>query len=572
MAQGRYLRWGLIVYGICWLGVLARTQFGVDFEDEAYWVATYDQLRQGGIPLMSIWDGHTGFILLLPFFVAYHALVPSLEGIVLFYRVISVLLFSGMALLFAWMGYCGLHHKGQAGSFTGMLLLAMPLLFWTDNLIHLNYNSGAAWMLALLCAWYSFCFADTRRFFFLAGILAGLACIFYPTMLLLAAILGVGAGIYHHRSGGMRHWLFYLWGGVLVGAVFLFYIFSQGSMGEFAAAVEHILHGPHSSYRGPLNLHFFYQTYVSALGHFVVRKSFLLLTGMYIAALYYCRKKLSYEQSALWIPRVFAIYVMLAAWINRSGYGYAIFGVFLAFVLMMAALRCYPWRKGWLFYFVGAMFVLLYSLTSDNKNVLLGVLAGTTLFTAGMMTSILEYLQENRCRWKQALCMILAIAFAGMAHLYLFVYNDASVPQCLQSGKVKQGIYQGIYTTRERRDFIAGMEKAAAEVRPTDRVSVITLEPSLYLMSQGRILAPWTFDAQYLFKGFYSDAPMMDYYRMYQSYPDVIFATDRMEKSRDIRTNTQFQIHALLDSQYTLIRTVSAGEREIYVWRRSDER
>ena len=72
--------------------------FGIDLEDEAYWVATYVQLWQGGAPLMSIWDGHTGFFLMMPFFFLYHAVVPPLDGIVLFSRVVSVLLFTGMAL------------------------------------------------------------------------------------------------------------------------------------------------------------------------------------------------------------------------------------------------------------------------------------------------------------------------------------------------------------------------------------------------------------------------------------------------------------------------------------------
>ena len=165
--------------------------------------------------------------------------------------------------------------------------------------------------------------------------------------------------------------------------------------------------------------------------------------------------------------------------------------------------------------------------------------------------------------------ILLMLAFVGIAHLYLFVYGDVSIAKCWQGGRVTQGIYQGIYTSQQRQEYLAGMEHVVAEeVQPGDRVSVITLEPSIYLMSEGQIFAPWTFDAQYLFKGFYSDKPMTDYYRAYHDLPDIIFATDRMEKSRDILSNKEFTIHELLDAHYVLVRTAVIAGREIYVWKK----
>lgn len=565
----RYALLALISAGICWGAVLFRTLFGIDLEDEAYWVATYYQIWQGGVPLMSIWDGHTGFFLMMPFFALYHAIVPSLDGIVLFSRIVSVLLFTGMALALVGMMHRGGQQRGKQVPVPLLFLVAVPLICWGSNIIHLNYNSGAAWMLTLLCAWYHFDFHNSRGFFLVAGFLAGMACIFYPTMLILVVLLGLAAGVRNWRHGDMQAWPCYFLGCMLVGGLFMLWIFTQGNWQEFTVAVQHVLHGPHEAYRGPLNAHFFYQTYISSVAHFFVRKSYLVLLLLYLSGLYYCTRRMTAERGQIWLPRLFMAYVCLSAWINRTGYGYAIFSFLLAYFLWMYASGERPWRRNWIFYVVGLLFIGMYSLTSDNKNVLLGLSASTVIFVAGVSTSLLYYWQECSGRWRQDLMILLMLAFAGIAHLYLFVYGDVSIAKCWQGGRVTQGIYQGIYTSQQRQEYLAGMEHVVAEeVQPGNRVSVITLEPSIYLMSEGQIFAPWTFDAQYLFKGFYSDKPMTDYYRAYHDLPDIVFATDRMEKSRDILSNKEFTIHELLDAHYVLVRTAVIAGREIYVWKK----
>lgn len=573
MENKRYQSLALIFAGTCWGAVLLRTMFGIDLEDEAYWVATYVQLWQGGVPLMSIWDGHTGFFLMMPFFALYHAVVPSLDGIVLFSRIVSVLLFTGMALALAWVVHRGMQCQGKQVPVSWLILAMMPVVCWSNNILHINYNTGAAWMLTLLCAWYHFDFRDTRGFFLIAGILAGMACIFYPTMLILVVLLGAAAALRNWRHsdmrGDMRAWPYYFLGNLLVGGLFLLWIFTQGSLQEFTVAMQHVLHGPHEAYRGPLNAHFFYQTYIASIGHFFVRKSYLALLLLYLAGLYYCTRRMTAENSRIWLPRLFVAYVCLSAWINRNGYGYAILSFLLAYFLWMYVIGERPWRKNWIFYIVGCLFIGMYSLTSDNKNVLLGLSASTVIFAAGVSISLFHYWQEHSGRWKQVLMILLMSAFAGLAHLYLFVYGDVSIPKCLQGGHMTQGVYQGIYTSQQRQEYLMGMEQIVAEeVQPGDRVSVITLEPSIYLMSEGQIFAPWTFDAQYLFKGFYSDKPMTDYYRAYHALPDVIFATNRMEKSRDILSNNAFTIHDLLDTHYVLVRKAVIAGKEIYVWKK----
>ena len=67
MKQISSSRYKYIIFAILYIMFVARIQFGIDLEDEAYQVSSYYQIWQGKIPLMSIWDGHTGYFLLAPF-------------------------------------------------------------------------------------------------------------------------------------------------------------------------------------------------------------------------------------------------------------------------------------------------------------------------------------------------------------------------------------------------------------------------------------------------------------------------------------------------------------------------
>ena len=567
MKQISSSRYKYIIFAILYIMFVARIQFGIDLEDEAYQVSSYYQIWQGKIPLMSIWDGHTGYFLLAPFFAIYHYFVPGLDGVTIYFRVISKLFFSIFAVCFMWMVW-----KKEKLSLSWLLLLASPILLWYTRTNQLNYNAGAAWVLTLMCSWYYFCYRDTRLFFLLLGWLSALLCIFYPTMLIISFVMGVFLLIRRYRYDEGHYWYFYLFGLGMVGGAFILWIFSNGSFQEFMTAVEHILHAPHTEYRGPLDSKFFFKTYIASIFHFVWRKWFVLLFVSYLAGIMYCMKKLPKMKRYHAASCIFVCYVMLSAVVNRQGYGYAIMALFLGFLVIMAVCSHNPFKQNWIYYLGVVLFVGIYSLTSDNKNVLLGVNSATGLLVAGMVTSILEL--RKRYPIHRGICAVLLsmIALSGIAQAYFSVYNDVSVPRCIAGGRVSTGVFQGIYTSADRRKYIEEIEHIMHEepISSEDTIAVFTLEPSIYLMTKAEILAPWTFDVQYLFKGFYNDKPLTDYYRSYNRWPDIMVATNRNKKNKDVGYNEEYRIHEVLKEKYHLVLTRQLDyDTYLYMWRKS---
>ena len=94
---------------------------------------------------------------------------------------------------------------------------------------------------------------------------------------------------------------------------------------------------------------------------------------------------------------------------------------------------------------------------------------------------------------------------------------------------------------------------------------MVTLEPSVYLMSDAEMDTPWTFDAQYLFKGFYDADPLLDYFQQYKELPDVLIGTGRTNE--DLLTNPKYEIAGFISEYYILADAEHVADTDLWAWR-----
>lgn len=95
---------------------------------------------------MTSWDYHTGWCLLVPLIALYHKLIPSLSGVVLYFRVIY-LLFTGLnAVIIASL----LKDKNNRdGGDVGLYIF--PVLFFVPfSIFQINYNTFVIQVLSLI--------------------------------------------------------------------------------------------------------------------------------------------------------------------------------------------------------------------------------------------------------------------------------------------------------------------------------------------------------------------------------------------------------------------------------------
>lgn len=117
--------------------LLARAFDSVELTDEVHGIASIYNIYLGKVPFMTSWDYHTGWCLLVPLFALYHKLVPSLSGVVLYFRVIY-LLFTGLnAVIIASLLR---DRNNREGGHVG--LYVFPVLFFVPfSIFQINYNT-----------------------------------------------------------------------------------------------------------------------------------------------------------------------------------------------------------------------------------------------------------------------------------------------------------------------------------------------------------------------------------------------------------------------------------------------
>ena len=121
----------------------------------------------------------------------------------------------------------------------------------------------------------------------------------------------------------------------------------------------------------------------------------------------------------------------------------------------------------------------------------------------------------------------MALVAIGVALQYLSVYRDASMRH-LTVG-VTDGAYAGLYTTREKRDFLAALDRDLAAVSASScRIVFYDTFPAGYLLGHGRSAtnATWLVDV--------ADDQEADYQRVLLRYyeqsglPDIVVRLDRI--------------------------------------------
>jgi hypothetical protein len=155
-----------------------------------------------------------------------------------------------------------------------------------------------------------------------------------------------------------------------------------------------------------------------------------------------------------------------------------------------------------------------------------------------------------------------------MAHTYGRIYGDGGNIFKL-SARMESGVFKGQWTTPEKKEYLDNMESFLDEnisslpgIESKD-FAVITLEPMAYLMTDARMYTPWTFDSEYLFKGFFSSKPVTDYYEAYGRYPQVLFATNY--HNEDFFENPEYEINGLIEEKYSLLASEKLSE-DVTAW------
>lgn len=539
--------------------LFARAFDSVELTDEVHGIASIYNIYLGKVPFMTSWDYHTGWCLLVPLFALYHKLVPSLSGVVLYFRVIY-LLFTGLnAVIIASLLR---DRNNREGGHVG--LYVFPILFFVPfSIFQINYNTFVIQVLSLISVMLftsQKSGTETIRYFII-GVLMCLNCITYPTFIVAAILLAIWI-VFENRSYNWKSkacW--YIFGGMMPAVIFIIWIFSKGSFQMFQEALNGMFSSPHEQTKGAINFEFLLQTFYYPIKTYFLRVFSILIFG-YVVAVNMFTKKMSKKAAVTASVLFFILYLLLNIWFNREILGYAEFGILIGVILTVLLLKPSLFKKYAVFFMMLLLFVLTYSFTSDNKNIFL------SFENAGPFIALLVgiVLSANLPELNSAFLGFISVALAvsGLSNTYAYIYGDAPIEQLTE--QVEYGVYKGLYTTSERKIFVEKLERELKRIPKNKTVCTVTRAPMVYVMSQAQICAPQTWDAQFLMRGYTSSKPLMDYFKAINQTPDILVATSL--DVNDFYENSKYEINTFIESYYTLYYTNQICGVDIYLWKK----
>ena len=286
---------------------------------------------------------------------------PEFEGIVLFFRIVYLLFTVVCAGIISWM----LYRKEQNPWIWYFVFPA--ICFVPTSIFQISYNSLTVYLLMLAAVILITSEAGKTEWvrYLCLGILMGIGCINYPTLAALAVGLTVWIGIKNKNGYWKSKTVFYIVGGSMTALVFFWWIFSDGDMTLFVQALKGMFTSPHEKTKGTIDGQYLLQTFFEPLKEF-------FLSGFGICSLIYLAVQFVFDvclHRRFWNWVFLCLFLMMNAWSNKGTYGYVVLGILIAYsYLLLTDRRLWRQSKELLGILLG--YILTYSFTSDNRNVM----------------------------------------------------------------------------------------------------------------------------------------------------------------------------------------------------------
>lgn len=550
-------------YSVSFVLFVLRSFYSVELTDEIHGIASIYNIYQGKVPFMTSWDYHTGWCLLTPLFWIYQKIVPDLEGIVLYFRLLYIV----FVIVYMVMINLLLKKKWKDQR---VWYVTLPAFFYVSaSMFTINYNSFVVYNFILAAVLLYTSVPDKKEHFryLMLGIILGACCITYPTAAFFAVFLA-GEVIAANRKGVWKSKVcWYILGGLVTAAAFLVWIFSKGSAALFLEAVRGMLASPHEQSKGTVDLIFLHDVFYIPVKYYFRRMfSFVILGyGTLLFAFWgLCDKGIIrrefFERMAF---GTFILFLCGNAYLHRTSYNDMVTGMAIGGFLFVLFMRPELFKKYLIFELFFLAYTITYAFTSDNRNILTAVsFAGPILYF--VLSIYVGFGMEDKKRTAGIVLSVL-LTLSSLINMYCCIYRDRPVREL--TARVEYGIYHGLYTTPERKRLVEELERELEEnICQDETICAVTRAPSVYMMSKAKICAPQTWDAQFLARGYTSAEPLLSYFRAIGEIPDVLVAATW--DVSDFYENPKYEINAFIDEHYELYDTNMAEGVQIWIWRK----
>ena len=495
---------------------LIRCFFCVEITDEAFYIADSISITNGAIPYVTHWFQSSGYaVVAAPLIKVYHLLNGGYEGLFLYTRIMYTLV-KGLLLIWG-----GIIIRNVYSTRTAVLFLAPMILFAPYSISNFSYNTIPLLLnIVTACYMTRLVKRGNARDAVIMAILIAVATFLNPTNAITAIWYFVVLFVFSIRNVISKGdvWKYVVAGFSTAAIVCLILCILSGGVGTFIEGFTSLLKYNPYFYHKNLNIPY-HRIYIRDMMFGAVGCACLCVVCYILLFKISERKKRAIR--AMQIGMMVFIGAICIRYCNDVS---VIMRVMTGGLLFIPPALCIIYKsldKKLLFvwWFPNILHMVISSVTayhgiSDRAYLLLPAVLIVTMYSE-------EVFKENGIR---ALNLLpICLSFALMCVLYGYTYRDADLLEC--DTMVEEGIYKGIFTTKEKGEYYVKLENYIHEVTTSeDYVYAQQAFQALYIMSEGKMLAPvaWYSFVFWDYSEHTGDEYVLKYYEFMQKEPDVI--------------------------------------------------
>lgn len=507
----------ILITIICFVCMVCRVRFGVDFSDEAWYVAEPYIVSQGATPYVDLWTQASGFTFPLCYiYDIFINLNKSTEGIFLFSRLVYVV----------WVFILGF--------VTCILVKNIPFIFYLsyimvgiNALYDINYNTiGQFYSFFVLTVLFIKEDSECNKTNWWIGILAGICMarsIIGTPYTIIVFVLSLFFLIIKKRYSSLSGFVI---GNILMAIITISYcsVKGNGIYSIYYGLKCFLLDGAYQ------NIIPRYDFVDALLEQFIAYKNmWICLSVLGVLKIFFLfvpvsAKKQSFQKSTAITILVFFLWGICQGFehgnLNYLIYGTFFCGIFLylflgreqkyegiAIVIFINVLWYYLASLGNIYGFYGRQYILMLSTVVSLWGV------------------YLLYKDRSVQRRIGVYCMAIACCIMVIGSNYSNVYRDEEIIEL--DSKVEEGVWKGCYTTQEQKDGIDFFEREIKELtNPGEKILFLDWASFGYLISNGQPFNSSTYDTMYYSYSVNNPKIMYDYFELKKDLPDKIIYID----------------------------------------------
>ena len=540
---------------------LYRLTHGADLTDESFYCTLAYRLAKGNHLFTDMWEQCSTAAVLPAFLLKLFMLISGgTDGLILFFRVMFFICNLGATVILfqAQRKYIDVKY---------VILIALFYLIYAPFHFYIfSYNNLSDMLFMLVVNTILLALEKTNlRIFFLSGCLCSFMAFTYPPMIALCPIMAIL--LFAQNKKYKNGWLLFTLGGMFLASLILAILCVTVGFNGIIVGIKGILSDPAYSIETiPLrtkviNAFEYLFTPLSNDGIYIK----LYFIGLFIVAFF--KNRFPFLKISLTLLPII-IYLELMPIQQLVAYGTGSYIFYIAFLCpflifftenkkLFISFLYFEWLPAMCFYAVLAIFSY-----GGGAQARQGLIVASLVTLKEITLIILETFQEYELlsvRYKRVKywLIILFLSFSILCELkvhYTTVYRDGTIADL--ASKVEKGPYKGIYTTKERKNYLEEMTDLMLAFQEKDKtVCILHHSNFAYLMLDMIPATPTTWG---LYPHIDNQNVFFKYFSLSETHiPDIIFVVNVPEEFNFDAQNEEYylsrtRIELFLNDNYAL--------------------